>query len=100
MGQGDPSWTPFGAPADNGGGTNFTPPFPTYTSGHATIGGAMFRMIADFYGTDHIPFDFISDEFNGKTFDMNGQIRPVRSRHFDTLSQAAEENGQSRIYLG
>jgi hypothetical protein len=96
----DPNWEPLGAPADNGGGTNFTPPFPTYTSGHATIGGAMFRMIADFYGTDHIPFDFISDEFNGKTFDMNGQIRPVRSRHFDTLSQAAEENGQSRIYLG
>ena len=37
VGQGDPSWQPLGAPAHNGGG-NFTPPFPTYTSGHATIG--------------------------------------------------------------
>ena len=61
---------------------------------------AVFRMIADFYGTDKIPFTFISDEFNGLTFDINGTVRPIRARHFDTLSQAMEENGQSRIYLG
>lgn len=97
---GMPNWAPLGAPADNGGGSNFTPPFPAYTSGHAGFGAAAFRMIADFYGTDKIPFTFVSDEFNGLTFDMNGQVRPVRPRHFDTLSQAAEENGQSRIYLG
>src|SRR5262249_896879 len=30
----------------------------------------------------------------------NGNVRPVVTRHFDTLSQAIEENGQSRIYLG
>src|SRR5262249_16992671 len=28
VGQGDPTWTPLGSPADNGSGTNFTPPFP------------------------------------------------------------------------
>ena len=28
VGQGDPTWQPLGAPADNGNGTNFTPPFP------------------------------------------------------------------------
>jgi hypothetical protein len=39
VGQGDPKWSPLGAPADNGGGTNFTPPFPAYASGHATFGG-------------------------------------------------------------
>jgi hypothetical protein len=97
---GIPTWSPLGAPASNGGGTNFTPPFPAYTSGHATLGAAAFKTIERFYGTDRIPFTFVSDEFNGLTFDMNGQIRPVRPRHFETLSQAAEENGQSRIYLG
>ena len=42
----DPAWTPLGAQADNGNGTNFTPPFPAYTSGHATFGAAAFRTIA------------------------------------------------------
>jgi hypothetical protein len=27
---GDPTWTPFGAPASNLQGPNFTPPFPAY----------------------------------------------------------------------
>ncbi|MBX7104151.1 MAG: FG-GAP-like repeat-containing protein [Gemmataceae bacterium] len=97
---GNATWSPLGAPANNGNGTNFTPPFPAYVSGHATFGAALFRTIANYFGTDHVPFTFISDEFNGLTFDMNGVVRPVRARHFETLSQAAEENGQSRIYLG
>lgn len=37
----DPNWTPLGAP-DGQGGVGFTPPFPTYLSGHATFGGAIF----------------------------------------------------------
>jgi hypothetical protein len=96
----DPNWTPLGAPADNGGGTNFTPPFPAYASGHATFGGALFRMMADFFGRDDISFTLSSDEFNGITRDQNGVVRPVVTRSFDSFSQAAEENGQSRIYLG
>ena len=96
----DPNWSPLGAPADNGSGTNFTPPFPAYVSGHATFGGAIFEVLRQFYGTDQIPFTFISDELNGKTVDQFGFPREVRPRHFDTLSQAEEENGQSRIYLG
>lgn len=97
---GDPNWTPLGAPADNGNGTNFTPPFPAYTSGHATFGAAAFRSIANFYGTDAISFSFTSDEFNGQTVDQNGNVRPIVTRTFSSLSQATEENGQSRIYLG
>jgi hypothetical protein len=96
----DPTWTPLGAPADNGSGTNFTPPFPSYASGHATFGGALFRMMADFYGTDNIHFTIGSDEFNGVTTDQYGNVRPVVTRSFDSFSAAAEENGQSRIYLG
>jgi hypothetical protein len=100
VGQGDPTWQPFGAPADNGNGTNFTPPFPSYTSGHATFGGALFKMIGDFYGTDNIRFTVVSDEFNTITVDQNGKPRPLMPRTYDSLSQAAGENAQSRIYLG
>ena len=97
---GDPTFTPLGAPASNLVGPNFTPPFPAYPSGHAGFGGALFETIRRFYGTDHIGFTFVSDEFNGVTKDHNGNVRPYMPRSFSTLSQAEEENGQSRIYLG
>jgi hypothetical protein len=97
---GDPTFMPLGAPASNLVGPNFTPPFPTYPSGHAGFGGALFETIRRFYGTDHIGFTFVSDEFNGVTKDDNGTVRPYMPRSFSTLSQAEEENGQSRIYLG
>ena len=97
---GDPNYTPLGAPASNLRGPNFTPPFPAYTSGHATFGGAFFETLRYFYGTDNIAFTFVSDEFNGMTRDNQGNVRPRMSRSFSSLSQAEEENGQSRIYLG
>ncbi|MDB6033256.1 MAG: Chloride peroxidase [Verrucomicrobiales bacterium] len=97
---GDPGWMPLGAPASNLTGPNFTPPFPAYPSGHASMGGALFQMLRRFYGTDRIAFTFVSDEFNGVTRANDGTVRPVISRSFSSLSQAEEENGQSRIYLG
>ncbi len=95
-------WSPLGAPCSNdcGAVTNFTPPFPAYTSGHATFGAAMFMTLTNFYGRDNIAFTFTSDEFNGVTTDQNGNVRPVVTRTYSRLSEAAEENGQSRIYLG
>jgi hypothetical protein len=97
---GDPSFMPLGAPASNLNGPNFTPPFPAYPSGHAGFGGAIFQTLRNFYGTDEISFTFVSDEFNGKTKGNDGRIRPRIPRSFRNLSQAEEENGQSRIYLG
>src|SRR5262249_52146046 len=92
---------PLGAPRSNAPGqTNFTPPFPAYTSGHATFGAATFRTLADFYGRDDIAFTIGSDEFNGVTRDQDGSARPAVTRAFSSFSAAAEENGQSRIYLG
>jgi hypothetical protein len=110
----DPTWVDLGAPKSNPlpGETNFTPPFPAYTSGHATFGGAAFKMMADFYQTDDInfsiPFDFISDEFNGVTRDIHENIPPlilnfvrqIEPRHYNSFSQAAAENAASRIFLG
>jgi hypothetical protein len=88
--QADPNWTPLGAPGDGPGGTipDFTPPFPAYTSGHATFGAAVFKILAQFYGTDRTHFTLHSDELPGV------------SRSFDRFSDAAAENGISRIYLG
>jgi hypothetical protein len=97
---GDVTYSPLGAPASNLTGPNFTPPFPAYPSGHATFGGAVFQTLRKFYGTDNIAFTFVSDELNGVTVDNQGNVRPLRPRTFSTLSQAEEENGQSRIYLG
>lgn len=97
---GDLGWTPLGAPASNKIGPNFTPPFPAYASGHATFGAALFQTLRKFYGTDRIRFSFVSDEFNGVTLDNTGAPRPLLARSFSSLSQAEEENGQSRIYLG
>jgi hypothetical protein len=97
---GDAAFFPLGAPASNLQGPNFTPPFPAYPSGHATFGGALFEMLRNVYGTDAITFTFTSDEFNGSTTGNDGSVRPLRPRTFRTLSQAEEENGQSRIYLG
>jgi hypothetical protein len=96
---GDPGWTPLGAPASNLIGPNFTPPFPSYTSSHAGLGSALFQMLRRLYG-DRIAFTFVSDELNGITRDNHGRLRPRIPRSFSSLSQAEEENGQSRIYLG
>jgi hypothetical protein len=97
---GDPNYSPLGAPASNLLGPNFTPPFPAYPSGHAGFGGALFQTLRHFLGRDRIPFTFVSDELNGATVGNDGEIRPLRPRSFSSLSQAEEENGQSRIYLG
>jgi hypothetical protein len=83
----DPDWTPLGAP-DGTSGPGFTPPFPTYLSGHATFGGAIFGALQAFYGTDDISFTLASEELGGLT------------RTFDSFSEAMAENGRSRVYLG
>lgn len=97
---GDVTFMPLGAPASNLMGPNFTPPFPTYPSGHASFGGALFQVLRRFYGRDDIPFTFVSDEFNGMTRANDGTVRPLIPRHFNTFSEAELENGLSRIYLG
>ena len=62
----------LGAPASNLTGPNFTPPVPAYPSGHGGFGGALFQMLRHFYGTDSVPFTFVSEEFNGTTLDNQG----------------------------
>ena len=79
---------------------NFTPNFPSYVSGHATFGSALFQILRRYYGTDDIAFRFQSDEFNGVTRDQTGAVRPPRTREYANLTQPELENHDSRIYLG
>jgi hypothetical protein len=97
---GDPGYVPLGAPASNLSGPNFSPPFPAYPSGHAGFGGALFQILRRFYDTDRVAFTFVSDELNGETVGNDGEVRPFVPRSFASFSEAEEENGQSRIYLG
>jgi hypothetical protein len=97
---GDPGYVPMGAPASNLSGPNFSPPFPAYPSGHAGFGGALFQILRRFYDTDRVAFTFVSDELNGETVGNDGEVRPFVPRSFASFSEAEEENGQSRIYLG
>jgi hypothetical protein len=83
----DPNWVPLGAPGD-GVQPDFTPPFPSYISGHATFGSAAFEVLKDYYKTDRMHFTLMSDELPGVF------------RTYSSFSQAADENGMSRIYLG
>ena len=65
------------------------PPFASYVSGHTVFGWAAAKVLADFFGTDDIEFSFTSDT-----------LGPDVIRYFESFSEAAEENGLSRIYLG
>ncbi len=78
-----------------------TPPFPSYPSGHATFGGVTFEILRDIFGDDH-SFTFVSDEYNGEGFDpfFPDAPRPFVPVRFDTLTEAQEQNGISRIYNG
>ena len=71
-----------------------TPEFPSYTSGHSTFGGAGAEMIAQCLGRDDIAF-------SGRSPDevLWPQLKGV-TRHWTSLSHAAEENGLSRLYGG
>jgi hypothetical protein len=53
-----------------------------------------------FFGTDDIAFTFVSDEFNGTTTNGDGTLRPRVEREYASLSAAAIENSESRLYLG
>ena len=96
----DPNWEPLGAPSD-GQGTDFTPNFPSFVSGHSTFGSACFEILRLFYDKDSIYFQFQSDEYNGKTIDTRTkQQRPAKTRTYRSFTQAEEENFLGRIYLG
>jgi hypothetical protein len=66
-----------------------TPAIPDYTSTHSVVGGAAAEVLRRFFHGDDVPFTTTSGvPFAGLT------------RSFTSFSQAAAENGESRIYAG
>lgn len=88
----DPDWQPFALEV-----FGFTPPFPAYTSGHATFAAAHAAVMEEFFGTDNISFTIESGD---PGFDLIMGPNGPFTRTFDSFSQAALENGRSRIFLG
>ncbi len=89
----DSSWQPLSAMRD---GTRFSPSFPAYVSGHATFGAAHAAMMRLFFGRDAIAFSATTEDPNAQS-DQNGN---KLSRDFTSFTEAARENGRSRVYLG
>ncbi|WP_437783449.1 phosphatase PAP2 family protein [Sorangium sp. So ce1097] len=96
----DRRWKPLGSPGSNQSPPRMTPPFPAYVSGHSSFGAAMFQVLTRYYGKDGVSFCARSDEFNGRTTDAKGHVRPEIKRCYASFSQASQENALSRIYLG
>jgi hypothetical protein len=66
-----------------------TPAIPDYTSTHSVLGGAAAEVLSRFFHDDRVAFTTTSGvPFAGLT------------RSFTSFSQAAAENGESRIYAG
>jgi len=75
----DPAWTPFHP---------VTPPIPDYNSGHSAAGGAARAVLSRFFGRDDVSFTQTSTSLPGAV------------RSYVSLTQAADENGLSRILVG
>lgn len=73
-----------------------TPPFPTYTSGHSSFSGAGASVLTSIFG-ENVAFATRSDGHTGLT---QRPLATITTRHFDSLWEAAEEAGASRIYGG
>ncbi len=66
-----------------------TPAIPDYPSTHSVIGGAASEVLRQYFRNDDVPFTTTSGvPFAGLT------------RSYTSFSQAAAENGESRIYAG
>jgi hypothetical protein len=112
----DPVWEYLGAPGGSPGlaTDDFTPPFPAYVSGHATMGGAIFKTIELFYGTnDFAAADAMvgADAVDAQYAISSSEPGSGPARHYMRFTQVAPlgpgsedspegENTMSRVYLG
>lgn len=112
----DETWAYLGAPGSNHAAAidDFTPPFPAYVSGHATMGGSIFKSIELFYGTNNfmeadaaVGNDLVSAMYTLLSIEEGGggSRDYVRFTQEGPLVAGMEdspegENSMSRIYLG
>ena len=83
----DPTWTPLRG----------TPPIPDYDSAHSVEGAAAAEVMREFFGTDRMAFTTCSLTMDAgqRCTDANPTLRS-----FARFSDAARENGESRILVG
>jgi hypothetical protein len=108
----DTDWEPLGAPGHGIISPDFTPAFPAYTSGHATMGGALFKAIELFYGKNNFgdiigspgaQYSLSSDEPGGggtrlfSSFTESDLAAMAASLNADSPEG---ENSISRLFLG
>jgi hypothetical protein len=74
----DANWAPF----------VFTPPFPSYPSGHAAFGGAAQRVLEHIYGVD------------GHTITLVSPFVPDVVLHYTNWKQITDDINDARIYGG
>jgi hypothetical protein len=84
----DPAWQPL----------RLTPPVPDYDSAHSVLGGAAAEVLKRVFETDQIRFSACSLTLPLPE-EQCGGAQEVR-RDFTSFTQAAEENGLSRILVG
>lgn len=83
----DPTWTPL----------DTTPPIPDHDSAHALEGAAAATVLATVFGTDRVTFSTCSLTLpEGQRCD---DPTPTM-REFTRFSQAAQENANSRVWVG
>jgi hypothetical protein len=83
----DPAWTPLEP----------TPPIPDHDSAHAVEGRAAATVMKHIFGTDHVAFSACSSTLAAG---LNCDEGSPLLRRFASFSEAAEENGVSRILVG
>ncbi len=83
----DSSWQPLSAARD---GSPLTPCFPAWASGHAAFAGAWAAVMKGYFGSDTMNF----------TVSTEDPASPQKTRTFTSFSQAAQEDADSRVYLG
>jgi hypothetical protein len=113
----DVDWRPLGAPGSTPGNMldDFTPPFPAWVSGHATMGAAVYRALELFYGTNDFALadaafgnDPVTSEFWLTSEEDGGGgsrsfLQFAHNGMLDVDSYAGSpdgENGISRLFLG
>jgi hypothetical protein len=87
----DPAWRPF----------LVTPPYPDYPCALPTSAGAGAESLRQFFGTDHIAW---TRTFNAPPVPLPAPLAPLAgkaiTRSFTSLSQAAAEARDARVYAG
>jgi hypothetical protein len=78
------SWLPFWP----------EPPFPAFSSGHATQGAAAATVLESIYGNK---FSFVDNTHQGRAMDVGLQV-VYKNRSFTSFWAAAEESAMSRLY--